>query len=262
MLTFIVPVKSERVSSDWPSFCKLFEATLKSICNQTDQDFKVVAVCHEIPVLDFTHKNIHFVQVEFEPPIKGEKESNKNINIRREIDKGKKLKIGAAYALENFNTDYIMTVDSDDYISNRIAAHINQSKNDVPGWYIKRGFIHMDGRNFLISTCKFSYLCGSSVIVKPNYLKYFFEVDPILYFDHRLTVLNNDINLSVLPFYGGIYSVANGENHLMNDSNIKKFNNRKGWLRTSALKRIVQRISTYRFKFITEKIRNEFSFNN
>ncbi|WP_411894445.1 glycosyltransferase family A protein [Winogradskyella sp. A2] len=261
MLSFIVPVKSKRVSRDWPSFCKLFEGTLKSICKQTDEDFKVIVVCHEMPEINFTHKNIHFVQVEFEPPIREENESNNSINKRREIDKGKKLKIGTAYALENFNTDYVMTVDSDDFISNRIAAHVNQSAGDVPGWYVKHGYIHMDGKKFLISTRKFSYLCGSSVIVKPNYLKYFFEVDPILYFDHRLTVLNNEISLSILPFYAGIYSIANGENHLMTVSNVKKSNNHKGWLGMSGIKRIIHRISTYRFKFITKKIRNEFSFN-
>jgi glycosyltransferase involved in cell wall biosynthesis len=262
MLSFIVPVKSKRVSRDWSSFCKLFEDTLRSICNQTDQEFEVVAVCHEIPEIDFTHKNVHFIQVDFEPPIKGETESNKSINKRREIDKGKKLKIGATYALEKFNTDYVMTVDSDDYISNRIAAHVNQSNGNVPGWYVKYGYIHMDGRKFFLSTRKFSHLCGSSVIVKPDLLKYFFEVDPILYFDHRLTNLNGSISLEPFPFYGGIYSIANGENHLMNTSNVQKYNNHKGWLSKKGLKRIIAKLSNYRFKFITSKLRKEYNFQH
>ena len=82
----------------------------------------------------------------------------------------------------------------------------------------------------------------------------------MLYFDHRLTVLDNRIKLKPLPFYGGIYSMANGENHLMHVSNIKKFNNHKGWLSSDGLKRIVAKLKNYRFRFITKAIREEFSF--
>ncbi|MFP4846438.1 hypothetical protein [Winogradskyella sp. PE311] len=262
MITFIVPIKSERVTNNWPKFCKLFEGTLKSICNQTDKDFKVIAVCHEIPKIDFVHSNVEYIQVEFEPPIKRKTESAASINKRREIDKGKKLKLGSAYANDNFNTDYVMTVDSDDFISNRIAEYINSNTVDQPGWYIKKGYIHLDGKPFLFSTIKFSYLCGSSIIVKPEILKYFFEVDPILYFDHRLKVLNKNIVLSELPFYGGIYSMANGENHLMSISNIKKFNNHKGWMSSEGIKRILMKLFNYSIRRTTKKIRKEFSFYN
>ncbi len=260
MLTFIVPIKSERVSGNWLEFCNLVERTFKSICNQTDQNFKLVAVCHEIPQIKFTHKNIHYLQVDFEPPVRRQSESDESINKRREIDKGEKLKLGAKYAEDNFNTDYVMTVDSDDYVSNRVAAHVNSSKGNVPGWYTKNGYLHFEGKSFLFATFKFSYLCGSSVIVKPKLLQYFFEVDPVLFFDHRLTVLDNHIKLRPLPFYGGIYSMANGENHLMHVSNIKKFNNHKGWLSSEGLKRIVTKLRNYRFRFITKTIRREFSF--
>ena len=260
MLTFIVPIKSQRVSGDWPGFCKLVERTFKSICNQTDQNFKLLAVCHEIPEINFTHKNIHFLQVDFEPPIRGEFETDASINKRREIDKGKKLKLGATYASEKFNSDYIMTVDSDDYISNKICAFVNSHKKNVAGWYIKKGYLHFETKPFLFATFKYSYLCGSSVIVKPDLLKYFFEVDPILYFDHRLTKLNGTINLKPLPFYGGIYSMANGENHLMNVSNIKKFNTHKDLVSFSGIKRLSAKFKNYRFRFITSRIRKEFSF--
>lgn len=262
MLTFVVPVKSERVSSNWSNFCKLFEGTLKSICNQTDENFKVVVVCHEKPEIDFTHKNVHYIHVDFEPPIKGETESNKSINRRRERDKGEKLKLGAAYAKANYNTDYVMTVDSDDFVSNKIAAYVNQSATDAPGWYTKNGYIHLDGKPFMFATYKFSYLCGSSVIVKPDLLQYFFEVDPNLYFDHRLTVLNENIELTPLPFYGGVYSMANGENHFMSFSNIKKFNTHNGWMTSAGIRRIYNKVRNYSFRFITRKIRREFSFYN
>lgn len=88
MLTFVIPVKSERVSSDWTKFCQLFERTLISVCNQTDRNFKVIAVCHETPKIEFNHQNISFLNVDFDPPIPRESEPRERITKRREIDKG------------------------------------------------------------------------------------------------------------------------------------------------------------------------------
>lgn len=260
MLTFVVPVKSKRVTSDWLRFCKLFERTLISICNQTDTNFKVIAVCHEIPEIDFTHKNLHFIQADFEPPLPRATESKESLNKHREIDKGDKIKLGVAYAQVNFNTDYVMTVDSDDFISNRIAAYVNESGNNVPGWYMKNGYIYFEGKKFLFAIYKFSYLCGSSIIVKPELIEHFFAIDSILYFDHRLKVIGNNVMLSVFPFFGGIYSMANGENHLMSLENIKSFNNHSGWLSLEGIKRIYRKIKNYSFRFITSRIHKEFSF--
>ncbi|OZV67632.1 hypothetical protein [Winogradskyella aurantia] len=260
MLTFIIPVKSQQVSSDWPKFCQLFERTLGSVFNQTDKNYKVVAVCHEIPEIRFKHENLFFVQADFEPPIPRDSESQESLNKRRELDKGKKIELGVEYAQRQFNTDYVMTVDSDDYISKGISAYVNENNGNLPGWYIKNGYIHFEGKNFLFKTYKFSYLCGSSVIVKPELIKYFIGVDSKLYFDHRLKVLGQNISLSELPFSGGIYSMANGENHLMSLTNIKKFNNHNGWMSSEGLRRIYNKFRNYSFRFITPSIRDEFNF--
>ena len=115
-------------------------------------------------------------------------------------------------------------------------------------------------KKFFFKTYKFNYLCGSSVIVKPDLIKHFFNVDPILYFDHRLKTIGNNIALSVLPFSGGIYSMANGENHLMSIDSIKKFNTHKNWFSFTGIKRIYKKLRNYSFRFITPKIKEEFGF--
>ncbi|MBC2845766.1 glycosyltransferase family 2 protein [Winogradskyella flava] len=260
MLTFVIPVKSKLVSNNWSEFCNLFQNTLKSVTNQTDSSFKVVVVCNEIPDIEFKHPSVHYLKVDFNPPLRKEYESDESINKRREIDKGKKLKVGVKYATDNFNTDYVMTVDSDDFISKKIAAFVNGQNGEKPGWYTIKGYIYVKGKPFLLATSKFNSLCGSSVIVRPELIEHFCEIDPILYFDHRMTVLNNDIYLDELPFYGGIYSVVNGENHLMSISNVKKFNNHKGWMSREGLRRILVKLRSYSFKFITKNVINEFGF--
>ena len=260
MLTFVVPVKSKTVTSDWDNFSQLFERTLKSICNQTDSNFKVVVVCHEIPETTFGHQNLHYLQVDFEPPIPKGLESSESRYRRKEIDKGKKILLGVEYASKEFKTDYIMTVDSDDLISKNVSAFVNNSDVNSPGWYIKKGYIHFEGKKFLVKTLKFNDLCGSSIIVKPELIKYFIGIDSTFYFDHRLTTLNSDIALKKVPFPAGIYDVGNGENIYMSFQSVKKFNNHGNWLSVKSLKRLYGKFQNYRFRFITPGLREEFNF--
>lgn len=261
MITFIIPVKSERVSSDWSKFCNLYERTLQSVCNQTDENFKVIAVCHETPKIEFKHPNIRIVNVSFDPPFPKKFESQESITKRREIDKGEKIKIGVAYAKEKFSPDYVMIVDSDDLISNRISSFVNNSGNYVNGWYLKRGYVYLEGKNYVFLTQKFSDLCGSSIIVKPDLINQFFGRDAIFYFDHKLKVLDENITLNEFPFAGGIYSMSNGENHWMSYNTIKALNNHSEWFSITGINRILKKIRNYSIRFITPSLKKEFSFS-
>ncbi|WP_435625416.1 hypothetical protein [Flagellimonas sp.] len=260
MLTFVVPVKSKLVTSDWDKFTQILERTLRSICNQTDSNFKVVAVCHEIPKTTFSHQNLNYVQVDFEPPISNGVESSTNHYKAKEIDKGKKILTGVEYALKEFKTDYIMTVDSDDYVSKNISTFVNNSNGNVPGWYIKHGYIYVEGKRFLVKTLKFNDLCGSSIIVKPELVKHFIGIHPMFYFDHRLTTLDSRIELQKFPFSAGIYSVGNGENIYMSSQNVKRFNNHRNWISLQSIKRLFNKFRNHRFRFITSALRKEFNF--
>lgn len=260
MLTFVIPVKSKSVASDWTNFSQLFERTLKSICNQTNSNFKALVVCHEIPEINYTHENLHFIHPDFQPPSK-DNISPKEYLIKKRIDKGNKIKLGVAYASKKFNTDYVMLVDSDDFVSNRIVAFVNNSGNDLPGWYIGRGYLSLKWKNVIVVTKKFNHLCGSCVIVKPNLIKHFFDKGEIdLYFDHRLTTLDSNIELKKVPFSAGIYNIGNGENIFMSFQNVKIFNNHGNWISMQSLKRLYSKFRNYRFRFITPGIRKEFNF--
>ncbi len=260
MLTFVIPVKSKSVATNWAQFCQMFERTLRSVCNQTDSNFKVVIICHEIPKIEFKHKSLHFIHPIFSPPAK-EKISRKEYLISQRIDKGDKIKLGVGYADKKFNTDYVMLVDSDDFISNRVAAFINNRENDLSGWYLEKGYIDFNWRNFLVMTKKFNYLCGSSIIVKPELIGHFFDKGKInLYFNHQLTILNSSIKLNRFPFSAGIYNVGNGENIWMSFQKVKKLNNHGNWISFQSLKRIYDKLRNCRLRIITPKLRKEFNF--
>jgi hypothetical protein len=65
MLTFIVPIKSRKIANSWTLVSQLAERTLRSICNQTSSNFRVVVVCNEKPDIQFEHPHIDYIQVDF-----------------------------------------------------------------------------------------------------------------------------------------------------------------------------------------------------
>ena len=265
MITFIIPIKSKQVSTDWPYFCKLYERTLKSIFNQTNENFNVLAVCHEIPEIEFKHHKLHYLQVDFEPPSTNINNKRKNL-LQKRIDKAKKLKEGAQFCIKHYSSEYVMTVDSDDFISNKIAAfisnYLNTPNKSVPGWYVKFGYIYFENRNLLVKTRKFNELCGSSLIVKPDLIIYFVDFNSNVVFHHQKTNLNNHITLQKLPFRGGIYDLINGENTRMDISEVKRVNRHRDWASKAGLYRLYKKIQNYRPAFITEKLRKEYNFYN
>ena len=96
MLVFIIPLKSKRGSRSWSTVSDLFERTLKSVCNQTSPNFKVVVVCHEKPLVSFEHENIEYITVDFEPPeLTGDPIEDL---AAKENDQAKKLWVGSIYA--------------------------------------------------------------------------------------------------------------------------------------------------------------------
>ncbi|WP_370392045.1 hypothetical protein [uncultured Winogradskyella sp.] len=255
MITFIVPVKSKSACANWPNLCRLFDSTIRSIFNQADTRFNVVVVCHEIPTISFSHENLHFVEATFKPPLE------KSI-IDKRIDKGNKIKTGVEYAQNNFPSKYVVMVDADDYISNKLVHFLNNPNTDHPGWYIDKGFINYKFKRFLIFTKKFNWVCGSSVIVKPELINHYFDKGEIdLYFDHRLKVLNTDIVLKDIPFPAAIYNICNGENLLMSASNVKKFNDHRDLTSKQGLKRIYRKMRNHRLRIITARLRNEFNYH-
>ncbi|GAA4885345.1 galactosyl transferase [Flaviramulus aquimarinus] len=260
MLVFIVPVKSEKVSADWNTFCKLFERSIKSICQQKDSEFEVVVVCHEIPSIHFKHPKIHYVTANFPPPLLAGNEEAEKIG-KREIDKGKKILLGVEHS-KQFNPSHIMVVDSDDCISNKIAGFIKKSDKTIPGWYMEKGYVYREGDHYIcLNRSYFNMLCGTSVIIKPEFIKDMFRKEPYLYFDHALKKLPNNIKFIPFPFAAAIYSMGNGENHYMSTAKVKSLNDHSNIFNFNELVRLYKKLNTYRFRLVTSGFKNRFNLH-
>ncbi len=67
MIVFITSLRHPANAHSYPRVLHLLEDTLRSVCNQTTDNFRVIVVCNEIPTLSFSHPNISFVAVPFPP---------------------------------------------------------------------------------------------------------------------------------------------------------------------------------------------------
>ena len=250
-MIFIIPVKSAVISPSWGKFSKIFERTLRSVCQQTDQDFKVVVVCNEKPITDFVHPNVHYVYVDFPPPTPEVTKAFTGLHSPKEADKSKKILAGFEYASQ-FDTSHIMVVDADDCISNTIVAFVKKHP-ETDGWYSKMGYVYREGSKLIFKKMdKFNSLCGTSLIVKPHFLKGL--ITPEMFFQHAHRTLDNGEKLKPLPFPASVYTI-NGENYFMTENAVKHL---KGDTVNNGFSKLIKRVLRYRIWFLTSNLKNKY----
>ena len=266
MLVFVVPIKSSQISTNWEVFSILVERTMKSISQQTSQNFKIVAVCHEIPVMKFQHPNLEYVQVDFLPPTEANiaaadlADNVDPLNYRngaKEADKAKKIMKGVEYG-KKYNPTHYMVVDADDCISNKLVKFVEDNPSKNAGWYFKKGYIYNEGSNLIfLNKNTFNVLCGTCIIVKADQMGNLLETEPMALFNHDFTEFDNGQKLEPLPFPGAIYSLGNTENYCSTPEAVKKMNSysifKKGFFEN-----IVRKATKYRVKLVNEKFRAKF----
>lgn len=265
MIGFVVPVKPKSVSRDWAYDTLLLERTAKSICAQRDQAFRLVIIYNDFPEINFKHPNISFVQYPF-PKVRVQDIEDLEYVLKyyseeyaeKMMDKGKKIHYGCKIAGEAGCT-YMMGIDSDDLISNNIAAFVNKyAGSNKAGWRITKGFIYEEGSRILIKQYNIQNMNGGTHIIRYDLITIpdfssnlfwnynLFEAHGYTY--NRIRDFHKEL-LDDYPYPGLIYVV-----HKNNYSNILKL--------TKALtfKNIVKKI--IRGKFVTISIRKEFNLYN
>lgn len=256
-MVFIVPVKSKKLSSDWPHFSKLVERTLGSISHQTDKNFKAIVVCHELPDMNFSNDNLQFVQVDFDPP-KLEKNNIELNNSLKEKDKALKIKVGIKEA-KKYNPNFFMVVDSDDCISNEIVAYVSNQDVNKSGWYMKKGYFYREGQSFAyLNKETFNRFCGTSLILHASNMNKMFVENPLLSFNHKIQP--ESINLEVFPFAAALYSMGNGENHAMSKERIQGLLDKPKKSKLNMVKSLLNKIKKYRPHPLSNGFKKRFNF--
>lgn len=261
MLVFIIPVKNKKISRSWDLLSKLFERCLKSICNQTDTDFRVVVVCNEKPDTEFEHPHIHYVFVDFPPPISDKDNPEQTTGYaygqspeinKQNADKARRIAKGLEYA-ERFNPSYFMVVDADDCVNRHLAEFVHKHP-DVDGWLLKKGYVYQEGSRILLVNCKtFNQVCGTCLIMKYSWRDALFPRPD--FYNHLFQELPG-ANVKQLPFVGALYSIGNGENIYMGSNTQSAI---KKQVRQGGLGLLIQKALKYRLTWLTQSKIDDFS---
>lgn len=215
MLVFVVPLKSSQFSTSWEHVTQLFERCVKSLCNQTSPDFRVIVVCNEKPHIEFSHPHITYIEVNFPPP------NELSTVAKGHTDKGRKILRGLIHA-QKFAPSHTMAVDADDCVSKHLAEFVNQN-TDCNGWFINRGYKYQDGSRYIyIKRQNYYRMCGTCNIIRYElnklpeipeynrgygYYKYYIDHEKV-----RKILAKEGTPINPLPFAGGIYIIETGEN--------------------------------------------------
>ena len=259
MLTFIIPVKSQEIANSWSLLSRLLERTLRSACNQTSANFKVVVVCNQRPDVQFTHPNIHYIEVDFPSPRLTQEQREgvtgysyiRSLDIaNKNADKSRKILTGINFS-KKFNPSHVMVVDADDCVSCRLAEFVDRHPH-AEGWVMRKGYMYKEGGKILfVNVRRFNHVSGTSVIIKTDLHRALFE-NPEFYFCSfdRLP----GVDMKALPFSGALYSMMNGENILMSN---QVFTQMRGQI-LSSIPILVQKLFRYRIKFLNSSVIKEF----
>ncbi|NES99878.1 MAG: glycosyltransferase family 2 protein [Sphaerospermopsis sp. SIO1G1] len=226
MLVFIIPIKSKKTAKSWQECSKLFDRCLRSVCNQTSQNFKVIVVCNEKPITTFKHPNVEYLIVDFPPP-------GSDYGAKGD-DRAKRVYV-ALFTIKDLKPSHVMSVDSDDCISKYIAEFVNQNP-DKNGWYVEQGYEYDEGSSQIAVRQKGIYrICGTCNIINYRLFKVPDQIlpyDQLVGFDRFLNghpLAKGDLEkrgnpLEPLPFPGTIYVRDQvGESISMQEPVIVKF---------------------------------------
>lgn len=271
MLQFaiIIPFRPKAESLDWRNECDLLHQTIQSIIQQTYAGFKVFVVYNDLPdnlvadervdyvLFPYGHQTYEEIEIREELFVKFKKSTKM---VVRRWDKARKLTYGSKLAKEA-GCDYIMALDADDRLSNRLLAYLSKDaeEHDRKGWYINKGYLHRQQSNYLIRVPKnMRSLNGSTHILHADLLKIpnFDSLDwqdYNMFTDHGWVVdrMKNYYGVTIvpIPFAALVYIV-----HHSNISQVRKkeYNlNIKG-----IAKRIMRGV------WLSNRLRSEFNIRN
>lgn len=228
MFYFITSLRHPGNCNSYDRVSFLLENTLRSVCKQTSENFKVLVVCNKIPAIN-VNKSVEFLEVDFPAPSSLNRAQTGMEAIRS--DRGYKYMAGLIY-IRPYNPSYVMFFDADDFISNRIVEFVTQQKEKC-GWYIETGYQFQTGDTHLSSMSNFHHHCGTSLIypysmleipsglageVNLSSIKRYSDENYLknVLGSHRAAVMIHQswgYSFRPLPFPCAIWILGTGENH-------------------------------------------------
>jgi len=209
---FAIPLRARAVSLDWDRVCRLLAGTVDSALNQTDPDVVVVVACHDVPEIQRI-SDPRVVVLRSTAKLPGD--------LQEQMwDKHRKKRMVMAH-LHAIGGGWVMPLDSDDLVSNRLVADIRRRRPRF-GAIIDQGWELDCATRRLRAAPRFNRVCGSSGVFRfgPSELPASADAGSEALSDRfsnhtkwREVAAELGRPLDTLDFRAAVYTVNNRENH-------------------------------------------------
>lgn len=154
-IVFAISLKSKKWSRNWDTVQENLSKTLRSIFNNTDQNYRIIIAGHKKPnIKELNHKKVTWLGVKFALP-----KSPRGFFW----DKTRKRRVIGAYLRKIGYTGYFMPVDADDWIHYRFVEYI-RSQPISDAFIFNNGFMVNLAKKEVWMRNRFYGGCGTSQI--------------------------------------------------------------------------------------------------
>lgn len=228
MLAFVTSLRHPDNAGDYAEIERLLERTLRSVTQQSSDDYVVIVVGNRRPSFPLPPRT-RFVPVDFPPPA-GENgpHAARDLFVR---DKGSKIGVGLLEARRDA-PDYVMIFDADDFVHRDLARWVSAQRPRQDGWFVDDGWMYSGARGAGTPIRELHRTCGTCYIVpwhvyevpedlapdasQEEVIAAYGEILPNILGAHRNAVQwhrERGREMRPLPFAGAVYHVDTGENH-------------------------------------------------
>lgn len=163
MIAFIIAFRHPDSTKNYRHVLELLNATLLSLANQTNENYRVYIGCNVDPDLEFDTSKVRFCTIDCPIP-----------NSRKEVllDKGVKRAYAIQTANNEINPDYFFLLDADDLVSNDCVEYLHQQywSKSPGGYWLEKGYLLDMNNRKVQEKYGFNRYCGSSLILSASTL--------------------------------------------------------------------------------------------
>lgn len=172
MLRFIIPIRHPEQVADVEEQQATLTQTFRCLERQRGDQWEVVVVTNTGTRLPPLSNRFSVRWVDFPPdPSFATVKTKRDFYEAVRMDKGRRILAGA----EDLTADcYMMVADDDDLVEESVAEFVEQNV-DINGWAITKGYRWDTKQKFVADLDDFHLTCGTSLIVKAGYYKFFGE---------------------------------------------------------------------------------------